>query len=102
MVAIIMLIATGVLSLIVVWIVEGLFKRESPWGTAVDYLIGVVGGVGFAALDYFFLIPVFLGSNVAEWLRAGGSLLEGTGTAWLVLWIVRQATQPPLKRQTGG
>lgn len=95
----IMLGATALLSLLLVWIVEGMFKREAPFGAAADYIIGMIGGVGVAALDYFVFIPGLIGSEVAEWFRLAGSLAEGTVSAWLILWILRQIVRAPVKEQ---
>jgi hypothetical protein len=97
MIPAIVLAGAGLLSLIVVWFVEGLFKRVAPFGDAADYLIGLVAGVGVAALDYWFLIPMFLGQDVAGWLRVGGSILEGAVAAWFILWVIRLAVRPPMK-----
>ncbi len=92
----IMLAVTGLLSLILIWIVEGAFKRKAPFGEAADYVIGLVFGVGIAALDYFVFIPAILGT-APEWFRLAGSASEGTTGAWLILWIIRQIARPPLK-----
>jgi hypothetical protein len=93
----IMLAVTGLLSLIVVWLTEGLFKREAPFGEAAEYVIGLIAGVGVAALDYFVFIPGILGADTAEWFRIGGSMLEGTASAWIALWIIRQIARPPMR-----
>ena len=84
----------GILSLIVVCIFEGMFKREAPFGEMADYIIGLISGVGIAALDYFIFIPIFFDT---EWLRILGSILEGAFGAWLVLWLIRQIARPPLR-----
>ena len=96
MLAWIMLAITAVLSLIVVFMVEGMFKREAPFGVAAEYVIGLIGGVGFAALDYFILIPGLIG-KAPEWFRLAGALLEGVACAWLFLWIIRQIVRSPMK-----
>ncbi len=85
----------GLLGLIVVWIVEGMFKRQPPFGEAADYLIGLVSAVGIAALDYYFLIPAFFPNT--HWMWVAGAISEGAFGAWLVLWIIRQAARPPFK-----
>lgn len=85
----------GLLGLIVVWIVEGLFKRQPPFGEALDYLIGLISAVGIAALDYYLLIPAFFPNT--RWMWVAGAISEGAFGAWLVLWIIRQAVRPPLK-----
>ena len=75
---IITLVGTGLLSLLLIVIVEGMFKREAPFGEAADYVIGVIGGVGFAALDYFVIIPIFF---KAKWLIMAGAISEGVFAA---------------------
>jgi hypothetical protein len=87
----------AVISLLVIWIVEPMFKREAPFGIPVDYVIGLLAGIGFAALDYYVLVDLVIGAGVKEWMRLGAALMEGPGAAWLALWIVRQITRPPFK-----
>ena len=86
--------AAGLLSLALIWIVEGLFKRQAPFGEAVDYLIGLIVGVGVAALDYFVLIPLFFKK---QWIIAAGAVAEGVIAAWFILWIIRLIVRPPFK-----
>ncbi len=88
------LVVAGLLSLIVVWLVEGLFKREAPFGEAADYIIGLIFGVVVAALDYYWIIPYFFKQ---EWVRIAGAISEGAIGAWLILWLIRQVKRPPLK-----
>lgn len=88
---------SAILSLILIWMVQGMFKKEPPFGAAADYIIGLIAGVGVTALDYWVFIPWIFGSGAATWLRAGVALLEGVGCAWLILWIIRQVAGPKKK-----
>jgi hypothetical protein len=97
MLAIVSLGVAGLLSLIVVSVAEGLFKREAPFGNMADYVIGVIVGVGWGALDYFVLVQAFLGADTAEWLRVSAAIFEGPIMAWIVLWALRQILRPPMK-----
>jgi hypothetical protein len=87
----------GILSLIVVLVAEGLFKREAPFGKVADYVIGLIAGVGWGALDYFVLVQAILGPDTAEWVRISAAVIEGPLVAWLVLWALRQIIRPPAK-----
>jgi hypothetical protein len=103
MITIIALVLSGVIGVIVTWIVEGMFRREPPFGEAAEYIIGFLAAVGWFALDYYVLVPAFFGANAAEWLKLSAGLIEGPVASWLVLWALRQALQTPLKRtQTDG
>jgi hypothetical protein len=103
MITTIALVLAGVLGAIVTWIVEGLFRREPPFGEAADYIIGFLASAGGFALDYYVLVPAFFGANAAEWLKLSAGLIEGPIFGWLVLWALRQALQTPLKSaQTDG
>jgi hypothetical protein len=97
------MVLSGVLGVIVTWIVEGMFRREPPFGEAADYVIGFLAAIGWFALDYYVLVPAFFGADAAEWLKLAAGLVEGPVASWLVLWALRQALQSPLKStQTGG
>jgi uncharacterized membrane protein YeaQ/YmgE (transglycosylase-associated protein family) len=95
MIAAITLGLAGLLGLIVIWIVEGLFKRQPPFGEVVDYLIGLISAVGIAAIDYYLAIPAFFPNT--RWMWVVGAISEGAIGAWLVLWIIRLAVRPPFK-----
>lgn len=94
----VMFAVAALISLIVIWVTEGMFKREAPFGVAADYVIGLIAGVGVAALDYYVFVPMFF-TNAAEWLRLVAAITEGPFCAWLILWIIRQIARPPLKTQ---
>ena len=93
---IITLVASGLLSLLLIVIVEGMFKREAPFGEVADYVIAVIAGVGVAALDYFVIIPIFF---KAKWIIMASSVAEGVFCAWLVPWLIRQLARAPIKTE---
>jgi len=97
MTAIITLITAGVLSLLVVWIVEGLFKKEPPFGMAVEFIAGLFAGLLVAALDYWVFVPWVFGADSKEWVRMLAAVAEGSASAWLILWILRQVKSSRLK-----
>ncbi len=97
MLQVILFVVVGLLSLIVVWVCEGLFKRRPPFGELADYVIGLLAGLGWAALDYYVLVTAMLGPNAAMWLRVGAALIEGPALAWLILWALRQIVRSPVK-----
>lgn len=90
-----MLALTGLLSLLVVWIVQGASQRAAPLGEAAEYLIGLLAGVGVAALDYYVMFPAFFRQPPPGWMVLGGSALEGVVFAWLVVWALRQLARRP-------
>lgn len=91
----VMLALTGLLSLLMVWIVQGVARRPAPWGEAAEYLIGLLAGVGVAALDYTVMFPAFFRQPPPGWMALGGSALEGVVAAWLVVWALRQIVRRP-------
>ncbi|HEC23745.1 MAG TPA: hypothetical protein ENI95_12605 [Chloroflexi bacterium] len=87
----------GLLGVIAAWLVEGLFRRKAPLGPVADYVIGLLASVGWGALDYYVLVPVFFGADAAQWLRAGAAIVEGPIAAVVVLWALRQVMRAPFK-----
>ena len=84
---IVVLLFTFVGCILVGWFLPSAFNSKPPYGLAADIIVPTIIGLIWTYIVYAVLAPMF---DMGGWLRFAGSIVEGTGVAAVVLWVMRR------------
>jgi len=84
---VVLLLITIVGSILVTWLLPMAFKSKSPYGAAVDIIVGTAVGIAWALVAYLVISPAI---GLAGWLSLVASASDAIGFAAVMLWILRR------------
>lgn len=84
---VVLLLFTGVGSVLATWLLPMAFKSEPPYGLAVDIGAGTAIGIAWSLVAYLILSPLI---GLKGWLALIMSALDAIGFAAVVTWVLRR------------
>lgn len=82
-----LLLITVVGSILVTWLLPMAFRSTSPYGVAVDILVGTLAAIIWAVVAYQVVSPLI---GLAGWLKLALSAGDAIGLATVMLWVLRR------------
>lgn len=83
----VLLLTTGVGSILVTWLLPLAFDSEPPYGLAADILVGTAVALIWAFLAYQYISPLI---GLTGWLKLALSAGDAIGFAAVMLWVLRR------------
>jgi len=84
---VVLLLFTGVGSVLATWLLPMAFKSEPPYGLAVDIGAGTAVGIAWSLVAYLIISPLI---GLKGWLALSMSALDAIGFAAVVTWVLRR------------